>query len=333
MSKEQNSFAPGMSPETWKGRLELEDKVRAFFDQRAILRVETPVCSRYGASDPHINQFITEPADLQERRFLCTSPEYHMKRLLAAGYPDIWQQTKAFRSGECGERHNPEFTILEWYRKGMNWRDLALEVVDLLRALIPEVPQVGAKNFISFADSFLSFGLPDPFSATTSELLAAAEKHELHIPEQEEGMHAEDYHSMLLDFIFSILVCPNLGHDTPAIITHWPKDQAALAQTIIEQSGRVSALRFEIFWQGYELANGYQELTDSSEQASRFALDNENRKRMGLPTVSPDPRLLAALDSSFPNCSGVAVGLDRLVMLAMKKNTIDEVLLFADSRC
>lgn len=333
MSKEQNSFAPGMNPESWKCRLKLEDKVRAFFNSRGVLRVETPVCSRYGASDPHISQFVTEPADLQGRRFLCTSPEYHMKRLLAAGYPDIWQQTKAFRSGESGERHNPEFTILEWYRKEMDWRDLAQEVLDLMRVLIPNVPASGKEIFITFADSFLSLGLPDPFTAPTSELLEALKKHKLHIPEQEAGMFAEDYHSMLLDFMFSVLVCPNLGHESPAIITHWPADQAALAQTIQEKSGRVSALRFEIFWQGYELANGYQELTDSSEQARRFTKDNQSRKRMGLPEVSPDHRLLLALDSSFPNCSGVAVGLDRLIMLALKKNSMDEVLLFADSRC
>ncbi len=244
-----------------------------------------------------------------------TSPEYHMKRLLAAGSGPIFQLCKVFRNEEAGKRHNPEFTMLEWYRPHFDMYRLINEVDDLLQQILDCEP---AESF-SYQFVFQTYVGLDPLSATKAQLVEKARKHGLQCDDDEQR-------DTLLQFLFSEVVEANIGQERPTAVYHFPSTQAALAQ-ISSEDHRV-AERFEFYYKGLELCNGFHELDDADEQIHRFEQDNLQREKMGLEPQQLDVRFLAALKAGFPNCSGVALGVDRLLMLAMDAEKIEEVISF-----
>lgn len=304
-------------------RARLLARVREFFAERAVLEVETPTLAAAGATDPHIASLATRcyAGDAPRRLYLQTSPEFAMKRLLAAGSGPIYQVCRAYRDAECGRVHNPEFTLLEWYRPGFDHQAL----MDELDALLDWV--LGAANAnrrLTYRDAFLQHGAPDPFSASTEELVARAEAVGLNA-----SGGARPERDTLLDFLFSHSVQPSLG-DGRVYVYDYPASQAALAR--VRAAKPPVAERFELFVNAIEIANGYHELTDAAEQRRRFALDSGARARLGKEPMPVDERLLAALAHGLPDCAGVAVGLDRLFMIAAGETRIESVMAFPISR-
>jgi len=253
--------------------------------------------------------------------FLQTSPESAMKRLLAAGSGPIYQMTKAFRDGESGRKHNPEFTMLEWYRPGFDHHALMVEIDELLAALLDTSP--GER--LTYREAFLRHAGLDPFQATPAELRRCALDHGCgDVP----GMG--DDRDGWLSLLVGTVVEPCLGHGRPSYVLDYPASQASLAR--IRQGSPPVAERFELYVGGVELANGYHELTDAAEQRRRYRVDIELRSSMGRAAVPPDEHLLAALEDGLPACAGVALGVDRLVMVAAGATAIDEVLAFPVER-
>lgn len=317
---EQEQWQPTASVKNLLTRAKLLTEIRRFFTDRGLLEVETPVLSEFGVTDVHLATFSTEfisPFGEQSKTlWLSTSPEYHMKRLLAAGSGPIFQVGKVFRNEEAGNRHNPEFTMLEWYRPHFDMYRLINEVDDLLQQIL-ECPPAES---MSYQFAFQQYVGLDPLSADLSELVEKAEKHQLMGAENESR-------DTLLQFLFSTVVEPQIGQEAPVVVYHFPASQAALAQ-ISSEDLRV-AERFEFYYKGLELANGFHELSDAREQLRRFQQDNLQREKMGLPVRVIDTRLLAALQAGIPNCSGVALGVDRVLMIAMGTESIKEVISFA----
>ena len=317
---EQEQWQPTASVKNLLTRAKLLAEIRRFFTDRGLLEVETPVLSEFGVTDVHLATFSTEfisPFGEQSKTlWLSTSPEYHMKRLLAAGSGPIFQIGKVFRNEEAGNRHNPEFTMLEWYRPHFDMYRLINEVDDLLQQIL-ECPPAES---MSYQFAFQQYVGLDPLSADLSELVEKAKKHQLIGAENESR-------DTLLQFLFSTVVEPQIGQEAPVVVYHFPASQAALAQ-ISSEDLRV-AERFEFYYKGLELANGFHELSDAREQLRRFQQDNLQREKMGLPVRAIDTRLLAALQAGIPNCSGVALGVDRLLMIAMGTESIKDVISFA----
>lgn len=301
-------------------RAKIIAEIRKFFTERGLLEVETPVLSEFGVTDLHLSTFNTEfiaPFGEQSKTlWLSTSPEYHMKRLLAAGSGPIFQIGKVFRNEEAGSRHNPEFTMLEWYRPHFNMHRLINEVDDLLQQILDCEPA----ESLSYQFVFQEYVGLDPLSASRQELVEAARKHNFMAEDDEDR-------DTLLQFLFSEVVEPQIGQTKPVAVYHFPSSQAALAQVSPEDQ-RV-AERFEFYYKGLELANGFHELTDAREQQRRFEQDNRQREKNGLPTRALDERFLAALQAGMPNTSGVALGVDRLIMIALGCSQIREVISFA----
>ena len=316
---EQAQWQPSASIENLLARAKIIAEIRRFFTDRGLLEVETPVLSAFGVTDVHLSTFSTEfvaPFGEQSKTlWLATSPEYHMKRLLAAGSGPIFQLCKVFRNEEAGNRHNPEFTMLEWYRPHFDMYRLINEVDDLLQQILDCPPA----EMLSYQFAFQQFVGLDPLSAERAELVAKARQHHFMAEDDEDR-------DTLLQFLFSELVEPQIGKKQPTAIYHFPATQAALAQFSSEDH-RV-AERFEFYYQGLELANGFHELTDAREQLRRFEQDNRQREKMGLPQREIDHNLLAALEAGIPNTSGVALGVDRLIMLALNAQKISEVISF-----
>ena len=317
---EQEQWQPTASVKNLLTRAKLLAEIRRFFTDRGLLEVETPVLSEFGVTDVHLATFSTEfisPFGEQSKTlWLSTSPEYHMKRLLAAGSGPIFQIGKVFRNEEAGNRHNPEFTMLEWYRPHFDMYRLINEVDDLLQQILECLPA----ESMSYQFAFQQYVGLDPLSADLSELAEKAKKHQLIGAENENR-------DTLLQFLFSTVVEPQIGQEAPVVVYHFPASQAALAQ-ISSEDLRV-AERFEFYYKGLELANGFHELSDAREQLRRFQQDNLQREKMGLPVRVIDTRLLAALQAGIPNCSGVALGVDRVLMIAMGTESIKEVISFA----
>ncbi|MCG8394110.1 MAG: EF-P lysine aminoacylase GenX [Pseudomonadales bacterium] len=303
-------WQPSASLEAMKARAELLSTVRAFFAACNILEVDTPQLARYGVSDPHI-QCIAVPG----YGYLQSSPEYHMKRLLAAGSGPIYQICKAFRDGEAGGRHNPEFTMLEWYRPGFELDELICECLTLFAELFPGAP---SKRY-RFRDLFSGVTGLDPLTTRDADLIAHAESHGA-----PEGLNR----TAAVDYLMATKVEATLPTEQLSVVTDFPGWAAALAQTREDQDGATVARRFEIYYRGLELANGYQELTDAEEQRRRFERDNALRQEQGLNPMDPDPLLLAAMRYGLPACSGVAVGLERLLMARQNSHRIAGVLSF-----
>jgi len=312
-----DAFAPTCSRETWVKRQALMARVRDFFVRRNALEVETPVLSAYGGTDPQLDYFEIE----DPKRFMMTSPEFHMKRLLAAKFGDIFQITKSFRKDEFGGHHNNEFSMVEWYRVGMPQDKLMDEVEDLVSEIIGTKLNARRTRWI---DAFKNYAGVNPFCEKLSDFAEACRVHEIPVPEKSETLTREDW----WDYLMVFLVEPALASNGPEFILDYPPSQAALAQTYTDSDGYTWARRFELFVNQVELCNGYTELTDAVEQRRRFNADLEIRRAMNKPLPPLDERFLAALESGMPACSGVALGLDRLFMLALGKEEIADVILF-----
>ena len=311
------AFAPTCSRETWVKRQALMAKVRDFFVRRNALEVETPVLSAYGGTDPQLDYFEIE----DPKRFMMTSPEFHMKRLLAANFGDIFQITKSFRKDEFGGHHNNEFSMVEWYRVGMPQDKLMDEVEDLVSEIIGTKLNARRTRWI---DAFKNYAGVNPFCEKLTDFADACRTREIPVPEKSETLSREDW----WDYLMVFLVEPALASNGPEFILDYPPSQAALAQTYVDADGYTWARRFELFVNQVELCNGYTELTDAVEQRRRFNADLDIRRAMNKPLPPLDERFLAALESGMPACSGVALGLDRLFMLALGKEEIADVILF-----
>jgi len=312
-----DAFAPTCSRETWVKRQALMARVRDFFVRRNALEVETPVLSAYGGTDPQLDYFEIE----DPKRFMMTSPEFHMKRLLAAKFGDIFQITKSFRKDEFGGHHNNEFSMVEWYRVGMPQDKLMDEVEDLVSEIIGTKLNARRTRWI---DAFKNYSGVNPFCEKLTDFAETCRVHEIPVPEKSETLTREDW----WDYLMVFLVEPALASNGPEFILDYPPSQAALAQTYVDADGYTWARRFELFVNQVELCNGYTELTDAVEQRRRFNADLEIRRAMNKPLPPLDERFLAALESGMPACSGVALGLDRLFMLALGKEEIADVILF-----
>lgn len=320
------AWRPTASREALESRARQLAWVRGFFAQRGVLEVETPVLGHHGASDLNIDSVrasvLPVAAAPATTAWLQTSPEYHMKRLLAAGSGPIFQVARVFRDGERGNRHNPEFSLLEWYRPDFDDRDLMDEVARLVCGWLEcEWPEIH-----SYRDVMRRYAGIDPFAATDREIARRCE--EWLDPAEFPGMARDGY----LDLLMSYCVEPALRRSGPTFITHYPASQAALARVSTDGDGYPVAHRFELYVNGIELCNGYWELTDPDEQARRFAADNAARKRAGKVGMPADQNLLAALAAGMPCCAGVALGLDRLLMLKLGTRDIADVLAFPFER-
>ena len=311
-----SSFRPTCSRDDWAARQTLLSKVRAFFESRGVLEVETPVLSAAGGTDPQLDYF-----EVEGKRFMMTSPEFHMKRLLAAGFGDIFQITKSFRKDEFGAHHNNEFSMVEWYRVGMPQEKLMDEVEALVSEIIGKPINARRTRWI---DAFKNYAGVNPLTASGEEFAAACTAREIPLPAEGTAMSREDW----WDYLMVFAVEPELAKNGPEFILDYPQSQAALAQTYVGEDGYTWARRFELFVDQVELCNGYTELTDAKEQRRRFDADLEIRRGMNKPLPPIDEHFLAALESGMPACSGVALGLDRLFMLAMNKKEIKDVILF-----
>jgi len=278
--------------------------------------VETPLLGKAASTDVHLTSLSVD-----NQQFLQTSPEFAMKRLLAAGSGAIYQICKSFRQGESGKRHNPEFTMLEWYRPGFDHFQLMAEVAELLNSLLGERPV----SRLNYRSAFMQVLDIDPHRAEVAELSVLAQQHTGY---QTDG----DDRDTLLDLLMSQVVEPTLGRDELTFIYDYPASQCALAKVKVDEQGAAVAERFELYVEGIELANGYHELTDADEQQRRFDADLAERKRRGLPELPADKMLVAALNSGMPDCAGVAMGLDRLLMLMAGSDSICEVIAFPVDR-
>jgi lysyl-tRNA synthetase class 2 len=290
--------------------------IRAFFDARQVLEVETPILGSFGVTEPALNNMVVDTG--AGRRYLQTSPEYAMKRLLSAGSGDIYQVTRAFRGAEYGTRHNPEFSILEWYRLGMDHHDLMDEVDALLMELLSNLSLRGSKR-LSYREAFQESLDIDPVLCSETTLMELASERDL-LPEQ--SLSRDD----LLDLLLSMVVAKTFPEDQLSFIYDWPVSQAALARVLPDDPA--CAGRFEVYLGELELANGFWELSNADEQEQRFKLDRQERELSGLPDIEADPMLLDALRQGLPECSGVALGLDRILMLRQGAATINDVLAF-----
>jgi len=295
--------------------------IRQFFSLREVLEVETPLLGRYSVTDLHMNALAADnplSAENSARHYyLQTSPEYAMKRLLAAGSGAIFQICKAFRAGELGGRHNPEFSMLEWYRPGFDHHDLMTELEALMAALIP-----GSRcRRCSYRELFEQHFQVNPHRATWRELERIARQH---IDIQMHSTDVDDWLHLLIGSVEG-----RLGHDEALFIYDYPASQAALARIRRDPGADPVAERFELYVAGIELANGYHELTDADELRERFTRDRQLRAQRGRADIDIDEALMAAMSSGLPACAGVALGLDRLVMLVLGLERIEQVLSFS----
>ncbi|WP_172561703.1 elongation factor P--(R)-beta-lysine ligase [Vibrio furnissii] len=319
MSKSE--WMPTASIEQLKQRAALLSRIRQFFAECDVLEVDTPAMSHATVTDVHLHTFQTQfvgPGYATGRHLhLMTSPEFHMKRLLAAGSGSIYQMAKAFRNEENGRYHNPEFTMLEWYRVGFDHHDL----MDEMDALLQMTLQTGASERLTYQQAFLTVLGVCPLEGSMAELKQAAASLGL-----SDIAEPETDRDTLLQLLFSMGVEGNIGQHVPAFVYDFPASQAALAK-INPNDARV-ADRFEVYFKGIELANGFHELDNPREQLARFEADNAKRIDMGLAPQPIDYHLIAALEAGLPACAGVALGIDRLIMLALGEDHIDKVTAF-----
>lgn len=319
-------WQPSATLKTLRERATLIAKIREFFAARDVLEVDTPLMSHATVTDPYV---IGIPALFKRLHspevttlYLQTSPEYAMKRLLAAGSGAIYQLCKVFRQGDIGRAHNPEFTMLEWYRPGFDHHDLMAEMDALLQYVVGSLPA----ERMTYAEAYEKFLGINPHTASLSELVDCARAENLNLSASLEQADLDT----ILNLLQSHCIEPQIGHDRPVFIYDFPVCQAALAK--IRREEPPVASRFEVYFKGFELANGFHELQDAVEQAQRFQNDLVYRSQNNIPAVPVDGRLLAALQSGIPDCAGVALGVDRLVMLATQSETIAEVISFDHSR-
>jgi len=321
------AWQPACKLESLHLRARVLQEIRRFFAERAVLEVETPLLCHGIGTDPQLDFFTTAYClpPLRQTLFLQTSPEFAMKRLLAAGSGSIYQICKAFRNGESGRFHNPEFTILEWYRLGFSLPQLMDEITELVAVLFAGKGLKPAQR-ISYQAVFQQHTGLDPLVFSCRDYRAyAVDKHS---PEAVEL--CGDDHALWLDFIFSHKVQPYLGDNALCLVYGYPACQSSLARLNM-QNPKITD-RVELFINGVELGNGFYELTDAVEQDRRFNEEISTRQQRRLPAPLKDKHLVAALDAGLPDCSGIAIGLDRLLMLLSGSASINEVLAFPVDR-
>lgn len=319
VSKNTSSWQPTSSLDIIKKRAALYQKIRSFFAEKNVLEVETPLLCQHTVTDPHIESFAV-PVQSNQSYYLQTSPEYAMKRLLAAGSGAIYQITKSFRIGESGRKHNPEFTMLEWYRPDFTHHDLMHEIDLFLQATIETKPA----DKISYKQLFLNHLKINPLAATTAALKKCIADHNIAID------IASLNHDTCLEVLLSHLIEPTLGCEKPLFLYDFPPSQAALSR--IRQDDEPVAERFELYLHGTEIANGFHELTDATEQKNRFEKNQMTRMTHNQSVPAIDYFFIDALQSGLPPCSGVAIGLDRLLMHYIQSNTIQDVITFPFDR-
>jgi lysyl-tRNA synthetase class 2 len=331
MSDPADTWRPTATRAMLEQRAALAARARRFFAARGVLEVDTPIVVNAAVTDVHIHSARVhleregfDPSNsVQHPYFLHTSPEYAMKRLLAAGSGDIFQICHVVRGFERGRLHNAEFTLIEWYRIGFSLDDLMTEVAALVRDLLGPRGAGRVGERITYRDAFLRELQLDPFAASIDELQQAAQRLGF-------ASSAGSDRDELLELLMGALIGPRLGTDALTFVHGYPATQAALAR--LDPTDPRAALRFELYCDGVELANGFHELASAAEQRSRFEHDSAERRRTGLPCFAPDEYLLAALEAGLPECSGVALGFDRTLMLATGASAIDEVLPFPTER-
>ena len=341
-SNSQPSYAPTMTLAMAQQRAELMSNIRQFFAKRQVLEVQTPILSQAGNTDTFLQSVAAHVTyqDTPCTYYLHTSPEFAMKRLLASWQVPIYQICSVFRDNEIGVRHNIEFSMLEWYQPHYSLDAMATELGALLETLYG-YPIV--MSHYRYVDAFMDFVGIHPLTASLSALQAVAE---------DKGLTGFDFNSFnnssdvnsdanpdvavdseenirqsWLDLLFSHAVEPNLGHDLPTLIIEYPPATAALAKTALDKDGNRIAKRFELYINGVEIANAYDELADGQALRARFEQDNQLRQRHNLPQMPIDEHLLAASDNLIP-CSGIAVGIDRLLMVITGATSLDEVISF-----
>jgi lysyl-tRNA synthetase class 2 len=321
MHKQQapSDFRPTASLQVLHERSALLRKLREFFHARNFVEVETPLVAAEVIPELHI-----EPLRTATGQFLQASPELQMKRLLAAGAGDMFQITRSFRAGERGQWHNGEFTLVEWYRRG----DGLQAGMGLLDEMIQEVLAAPPAARTTYADAFGRHVGVDPHAATADQLAAAATAADVAVPSDFDRRDRDQWLNLLL----ALRVEPQLGRDRPEIIYHYPASQASLAKVITAADGTRVAERFELYWRGVELANGFHELADAAELRRRFEAVNQARTADGRDALPMPERLLAAMEHGLPDCTGCALGFDRLLMLATGAASIDEVIAFPTER-
>jgi len=325
------AWRPTASFDALRFRAEKLAIIRRYFAEHAVLEVETPIVAHGGSVDPQLDSLNVKaltPAG-RETLWLQTSPEFHMKRLLAAGSGPIYQLFRAFRDGESGGRHNIEFTMLEWYQPSYDLSMLREECIELMERVLKRPIRLRVHRYRSLFQRWLDI---DPFTVETATLSALAAQH----GEVDTSDFTRDD---CLDLLFSHVIEPHLGEliDGPVVlmdaVVDYPASQAALAKKHRDpEDGVELASRFELYWQGVELANGYHELSDADEQVARFNADNQVRQALGKVEIPHDNHLIEALREGLPPCSGVALGVDRLIMLAAGKTQLEEVIAFPTPR-
>jgi elongation factor P--(R)-beta-lysine ligase len=299
-------WQPVASPGHLRQRAKVMRTIRHFFDRRDVTEVTTPVITPFGITDPNIDSLEMTGNE----GFLRTSPEYQHKRLLAAGFGDLYEIGPVFRAGEHGRLHRTEFTLLEWYRVGWTWQEMAEEAITLVMACLAERPEWNQPPaFRSWQQCFEQVVGLDPLSAEQDQLVDLTG-----------DLPTDCDRDMRLDYLFATRIQPSLGQHHITVVHGYPASQAALAR--LDPDNPLLAERFEVFLGAVELANGYRELTSASEQAERFEQDNRRRLSLGHRTMPVDHKLLAALEHGLPECSGVALGIDRLVMAVLDSTDI-----------
>ena len=329
-------WRPTASKERLQLRAALLARTRAFFDARGVLEVDTPVVVNCAVTDVHIHSASVQLIDDRPAAagtaqpqgfFLHTSPEYAMKRLLAAGSGDIYQICHVVRGLERGRHHNAEFTLVEWYRVGFSLQQLMDEVESLVRELLGPAAGSLRSERMSYREVFRrELGL-DPFTAELGALTEAAHASGFRAADDTDPQRQRDE---LLELLMGAVIGPRLGAGSLTFVHGYPASQAALAR--LDPTDPGAALRFELYCRGVELANGFHELASGAEQRARFREDNAQRRARGMPVLTADERLLGALEAGLPDCSGVALGFDRTVMLAAGATHIDEVIPFPVER-
>lgn len=319
----ETGWRPTASQQALQQRAEMLARLRQYFADAGVLEVETPLLASGAVTDPNIQSFVTRPAAPGEQKhYLNTSPEFAMKRLLAAGSGPIYQVCKAFRRGEAGRLYNPEFTLLEWYQPGFDHHQLMGDVTELVRALAQGYRDFESTERLTYAECFQTWLDINPHEADVVSLQECARQQGIgKVP----GL-ANDDKDGWLDLLMSHCIQPHLGQGKLSFVTDYPASQAALARLL--PGIPTVAARFELFIDGVEIANGFHELQDVAEQKARFEKDLATRQQHGGEMVPVDEYFLSALEAGLPDCAGVALGLDRLLLVLTGATSLVQILAF-----
>ncbi|MFZ2507421.1 MAG: EF-P lysine aminoacylase EpmA [Steroidobacteraceae bacterium] len=319
-------WRPAAGIEVLRQRARMLARAHDWFAAGRVLAVQTPVLSAAAVSELQVESIAAQPMQ-GPAMYLQTSPEFPMKRLLAAGIGDCYQVCPVFRDGEFGHHHNPEFTMIEWYRVGFSVEQMVQDLDQLLRAMIGDLRVLPPTRVHSYRDAMLEACGVDCRTASPREIEAALRQQGVApAPSVDWGLDT------WLDLLMGTVVGPALGRENPVVVRDYPASQAALARLRDDGSGVQVAERFELYLDGVELANGFHELSDPLEQRRRFAQDLRNREQRGQRRAPLDDRFLAALEHGLPDCAGVALGFDRLVMVTLGLRSVAETIAFPVDR-